>query len=89
MSWPYRPGFLGNSSPTDIPPTNTERLAFMKRLAAPWTEPFNSIVQDIPNGAEVIAVKVEDWVPEQGDVQGNGRVTMIGDAAHPMTMCEN
>lgn len=86
MSWPYRPGFLDNPIPIDIPPTNAERLAFLKLLAASWTEPFHSIVQDIPDEAEARAIRVEDWVPKQG-VQGNGRVTMMGDAAHLMTMC--
>ncbi|MCJ1251677.1 hypothetical protein MMC30_008912 [Trapelia coarctata] len=85
MSWPYRAGFLDNHTPTDIPPANAERLALMKLLAASWAEPFRSIVQDIPNDAEAKAIKVEDWVPEQG-VQGNGRITMMGDAAHLMTM---
>ena len=86
VSWPYRPGFFGNPIPTDVPRTNVERLAFMRRLAAPWTEPFRSIVYDITNDTEAKAVVLEDWVPQQG-VQENGRITMIGDAAHPMTMC--
>ena len=86
MSWPFRPGFLDNPTPIDVPPTNAERLAFIKLLAAPWTEPFRSIVHDIPDDAEAKAIKLEDWMPKQR-MQGNGRVTMIGDAAHLMTMC--
>ncbi len=58
----------------------------MKRLAGPWTEPFKSVVQNIPADAEVKVIRLEDWVPEHVS-QGRGRITMIGDAAHPMTMC--
>ena len=86
MSWPYRQGFLDNPNPTDIPTTNAERLAFLKLLAASWAEPFRSIVQDISDDAEAKAIRLEDWVPKQG-LQESGQVTMMGDAAHPMTMC--
>lgn len=88
ISWPYRPGFRGREVPLDVPEKNEERVPWMKELASGWTEPFRSIVQDIPEGTEAKAINLEDWVPREGlwDNAG-GRITLIGDAAHAMTMC--
>ena len=86
VSWPYRPDFLDAPLPLEVPGENSERLALMKKLSATWTEPFRSIVHDIPEDAEVTSVSLQDWVPQRG---GNsaGRVALIGDAAHAMVMC--
>jgi hypothetical protein len=89
-SWPYRAGFFGNSEPTDVPETNAERIAWMKKITSGWIEPFRGLVQDIPDDAEPKAINLEDWPPKKGawDNRG-GRVTLIGDAAHAMTMCKS
>jgi hypothetical protein len=89
-SWPCRPGFLGIDGPSDIPNGNAERLAWMKKITAGWAEPFREIVQDIPDSAEVKIVNLEDWPPVKGAWDNHGgRVTLIGDAAHAMTMCKS
>ncbi|KAI9829291.1 MAG: hypothetical protein M1826_005755 [Phylliscum demangeonii] len=63
-SWPYRAGYLGRATPTDVPATNDERIAFMKRLAADgWAEPFRSVVAAIPAEAEAKTISLEDWLP--------------------------
>lgn len=61
----------------------------MKKLASGWAEPFSSIVQDIPAGIEAKPIALEDWPPSKGlwDNAG-GRITLVGDAAHAMTMCK-
>jgi hypothetical protein len=45
-------------------------------------------VQDIPNGTEAKAITVEDRLPSKELLNSaGGRITLIGDAAHSMTMC--
>ncbi|KAL5350011.1 hypothetical protein ACLOAV_005047 [Pseudogymnoascus australis] len=86
VSWPYRKGFLGREEPVDTPAPE-ERVAWMKRVTEGWVEPFRGIVADIPEGTEVKSLALEDWVPAEGGFDSRGgRVTLIGDAAHAMTM---
>ncbi|KAI9788513.1 MAG: hypothetical protein M1816_006853 [Peltula sp. TS41687] len=89
-SWPYRPGFLGALHPLEVPATNAERLAFMKRLAAGWAEPIGSTIQNIPADAVAKVIALEDWPPpvRKEDMWDNrgGKVTLAGDAAHAMVM---
>lgn len=88
VSWPYREGFKGREKPLDVPATGSERLALMKGLASGWAEPFRECVLAIPDGTHVQAIRLEDFVPRQGMWDNRqGRCTMVGDAAHAMTMC--
>ena len=88
IGWPYRKGFLGGNEPVDVPPEHSERLALMKRIAEDWTEPFRDCVMDIPDGTNVQVISLEDFMPRPGMWDNkHGRVTMIGEAAHAMTMC--
>ncbi|RKU46335.1 hypothetical protein DL546_008510 [Coniochaeta pulveracea] len=87
MSWPYEQGFDGISEPADVPATNEERLAWMRRLADPWAEPMRTMVHDIPVDTEVREILLENWVPELGKWDNHGgRITLVGDAAHAMTI---
>lgn len=88
ISWPYRSGWRGQVEPVDVPEDHGERVRFIKNIASTWAEPFHDLVERIPEDTEVKAIKLEDWVPTRGlwDNQG-GKVTMVGDAAHAMTMC--
>lgn len=65
-----------------------ERVRLMKRLVEGWAEPFRECVMSIPESTDVKAITLEDWVPKRG-MWGNleGRATLVGDAAHAMTMC--
>ncbi|KAL3421350.1 FAD binding domain-containing protein [Phlyctema vagabunda] len=86
-SWPYRPGFLGKDEPSNPPEGTAAQLAWMKKMSAGWIEPFKEIVQDMPGSAEVKVISLEDWPPVKGAWDNHGgRVTLIGDAAHAMTM---
>lgn len=88
VGWPYRKGFLGGDAPLEVPPDASERLALMKRIAQGWAEPFRECMMEIPVGTLVQAIKLEDFVPRPGMWDNmHGRVTMIGEAAHAMTMC--
>ncbi|KAI9865642.1 MAG: hypothetical protein M1813_002100 [Trichoglossum hirsutum] len=86
-SYPFRPGFLGNPEPIEIPMSPVDRLKLMKSFAAEWVEPMKSAVLGIPEGTEVKAIRLEDWVLDREDWDNKGgRLTLIGDAAHAMTM---
>ena len=88
IGWPYRKGFMGRDEPLEVLHDGEERLALMKRLARDWAEPFRECVWSIPEGTVVQAVRLEDFVPEHGMWDNmDGRVTLIGDAVHTMTMC--
>lgn len=59
----------------------------MKRIAADWAEPFKECIMSIPAETEAKTIKLEDWVPRTDVFSGaKGKATLIGDAAHAMTM---
>lgn len=92
ISWPLKEGFLGREGVMDTPESQEERLELMKEIAKGWCEPFRSFVLDVPEETEVKVVRLEDWVPgTEGRCWDNrqGRVTLVGDAAHAMTMCKS
>lgn len=87
ISWPYREGFFGRAGPTNVPNTDVGQLIWMKSLSADWAEPFRSIVQNLPDNAEVKDSELSDWIPQRNsDEVFEGRVVLLGDAFHPMTM---
>ncbi|KAK5116870.1 hypothetical protein LTR85_009130 [Meristemomyces frigidus] len=87
VSWPYRAEFLGRSEPTETPATSEERLRLMKEITRDWASPFRDVVQDMPSTSTVQAIRLEDWPPEEGSWENfDGRATLVGDAAHAMTM---
>ena len=88
IGWPYRKSFLEREEPLDVPPEASERLTVMKMIAEGWAEPFRQCVMAIPAETAVQAIRLEDFVPRVGMWDNiHGRVTMVGDAAHAMTMC--
>lgn len=63
-----------------------DRLAYLKTEArsSDLTEPFKSAVEEIPEGTVVFCDELGYWEPTGFDSR-NGRVTILGDASHPMT----
>ena len=73
-----------------MPASNEKRMAWMRMLAQDWAEPFRELVYDIPASTELREIVLEDWPPEKGQWDNhNGTVTLVGDAAHGMTMCKS
>jgi 2-polyprenyl-6-methoxyphenol hydroxylase-like FAD-dependent oxidoreductase len=73
-----------------VPVTSAERLAKMKAMARAGTgfeKTLRETIEEIPEGTEVLEIKLADWPTVQWPNLG-GRVTLLGDAAHAMTMCE-
>jgi 2-polyprenyl-6-methoxyphenol hydroxylase-like FAD-dependent oxidoreductase len=80
LSWPVR------SANDEVARTDAERLANMKRRAANFVPFLRDVFQNIPEETPVVEVKLADWTPQSWDNR-NGTVTLVGDAAHAMTMC--
>ncbi|MCJ1311570.1 hypothetical protein MMC25_005243 [Agyrium rufum] len=64
--------------------TNSERLAEVKKKASVLAEPFRSAVEWMPEDTPVTYDPIAFWEPLPWNNHG-GRVTLAGDAAHPMT----
>lgn len=87
ISWPYREGFLGQGSPIEVPDTKEQQLSLMKTIAGHWKSPFKDAVDSISGDAPIRAVKIVEYVPVFGAWDNlGGRATLVGDAAHAMTM---
>jgi 2-polyprenyl-6-methoxyphenol hydroxylase-like FAD-dependent oxidoreductase len=87
ISWPVRP----EKGLPEVPTTSADRLALMKHLSRDWADPFHTIIKAIPDDAEPITLRLEDWPPpvdprKNGWDNMGGRVTLAGDSAHAMTM---
>jgi 2-polyprenyl-6-methoxyphenol hydroxylase-like FAD-dependent oxidoreductase len=80
ISWPVR-------GPSDeVPATNGGKLQKMKDLADVFEPRLKKAVQNIPESTEILDIKLADWPCLQWPF--DGKVTLIGDAAHAMTMCK-
>ena len=90
MSWPYEPGFLGKQEPSDPPNEHLERVAWLRRLAKDWANPVHDLIQGMPEDSIVRVITIEEWLPNNDSSRrrSDGRVTLVGDAAHLMTSCE-
>ncbi|KIW05397.1 hypothetical protein, variant [Verruconis gallopava] len=66
----------GNDDPTDY-------KALMEK-AKTFGEPFKSAFLWVPEGTPLYANFLSYWRPQPFDTK-NGRITLLGDAAHPMT----
>ncbi|RFU31575.1 hypothetical protein B7463_g4763, partial [Scytalidium lignicola] len=79
MSW------IVESPEDEVPSTNEAKVAKMKQMAQPFEARLKQAVMDIPDSSDVLEIKLQDW-PTQEWSSHDGRVTLIGDAAHAMTM---
>ncbi|KAI0467197.1 FAD/NAD(P)-binding domain-containing protein [Xylaria cf. heliscus] len=71
--------------PEDVaPPTDAGRLARMKEMAQGFHEVLRRAIESIPEGTRVRDIKMADWPTLEWE--NNSLVTLLGDAAHPMTM---
>lgn len=81
MSWPVRgPG-------DEVPASNEEKLRKMKELSRTFETRLSTPIQQIPDDTEIVEIRLADW-PCLHWPSSDGKVTLIGDAAHAMTMCK-
>ncbi|KAJ5260522.1 hypothetical protein N7478_012127 [Penicillium angulare] len=69
-----------------LPASGPDRIALMKKLTDNWAEPFRSLVQKLPEDAEVRSIRIEDWMFKLGNEHKHPRTVLVGDSAHTMTM---
>lgn len=75
----------------DTPKTAAEQIAKAKEAASASTGMFPLLKQailDIPVDTHALEIALEDWPTQKWPSRG-GRVSLLGDAAHTMTMCES
>ncbi|KAF2811399.1 FAD/NAD(P)-binding domain-containing protein [Mytilinidion resinicola] len=79
LSW------LVKSAEDEVPVTARARVAKMKQMAQPFEKRLKKVVDGIPDDSEVLEIKLQDWPTKKWDNR-SGTVTLVGDAAHAMTM---
>lgn len=79
MSWPVKgPG-------DEVPASNEEKLKKMKEMSSTFETRLSTAIQRIPDDTEIMEIRLADW-PCLHWPSSDGKVTLIGDAAHAMTM---
>ncbi|RFU78560.1 fad dependent oxidoreductase [Trichoderma arundinaceum] len=68
-----------------VPESNPERIALMKSLAAGFHPDLYNTVHAIPESSPTLHLTLQDWPCQDWDNR-DGRVTLVGDAAHAMVM---
>lgn len=81
ISWPK------SLDQEEVFPDNVARLAALKRRAQGFAPCLRDAIESIPEGTPVSEIVLADWKTPHWN--RSGRVTLIGDAAHPMLMCKN
>lgn len=81
MSWSIK------CADDEVPSSNLERVKRMKSMASVFEDRLKTVIQRIPDETEILEVKLSDWPCLEWPNFG-GKVTLIGDAAHAMTMCK-
>lgn len=76
--------FISLWTDAEAPATSEERLAHFKELAANYAEPFRSAAAWVPEGTYVPYDRIKHWPNPVRWNNHKGRVTLAGDAAHPM-----
>ena len=71
----------------DARASNEERLAMIRTIARDLAEPFRSFLLLVPDEAKVKQLDLDDWsLPRESPAAST--YTLVGDAAHAMTMCK-
>lgn len=76
---------IWHGDPVDL--KGQEALDYIKENTAPLRGIFQSAIDWTPEGSYVSINEMKYWVPTPWNNHG-GRVTLAGDAAHPMLICK-
>ncbi|KAL3418231.1 FAD binding domain-containing protein [Phlyctema vagabunda] len=69
----------------EVPTSNAAKLQKIKSLTSGFEKNLKKAIDDIPEGTEIIEITLADW-PCLEWPNHEAKVTLIGDAAHAMTM---
>ncbi|KAF5373069.1 hypothetical protein D9758_001504 [Tetrapyrgos nigripes] len=83
ITWPETESDMKETGVNNLS-TRPDIVQDMKRRTEAFAEPFRSFFQAVPNDALAWHNRLSNWPTEKWDNK-NGRVTLAGDAAHPMT----
>lgn len=87
VSWPVRNGCLNGESGSPFASTTAGSVGLIRTFAQTWAEPFRSLATSIPEDTDIKCLELYDWAPPRG-LRTTGSVALVGDAFHPMSMCE-
>ncbi|THC96717.1 hypothetical protein EYZ11_003823 [Aspergillus tanneri] len=73
---------------TEEPADYKERLGLIRKKAETLAEPARSAFTWIPEDTQVHKADISFWITQPWDNR-EGRITLVGDAAHPMPPCLN
>jgi len=79
-TWTFQLQTTWKRKEDEAPPS----LEFLKEKAQTYGEPFRSANLWVPEGTQLVVNNLSYWIPVPWDNR-NGRITLAGDAAHPMT----
>jgi 2-polyprenyl-6-methoxyphenol hydroxylase-like FAD-dependent oxidoreductase len=84
-TWVFYLAMAWNGNP-DHTLSYSERLALIKERAKGLEEPARSAFMWIPDDTQVHKADISYWVSQPWD-NHDGRMSLVGDAAHPMPPC--
>jgi hypothetical protein len=76
---------IWRGDPVDL--KGQEALEYIRENTAPLRGIFQSAIDWTPKGSYVSINEMKYWVPTPWNNHG-GRITLAGDAAHPMLICK-
>jgi 2-polyprenyl-6-methoxyphenol hydroxylase-like FAD-dependent oxidoreductase len=76
--------WLNESGEHGVPKSEAKQVALFKKIGLSFCEPFNSLLQNLKNDQPVQEVQVTEKIPRPWN--NHGKVTLVGDAAHAMSM---
>ncbi|KAG2182605.1 hypothetical protein INT44_005584 [Umbelopsis vinacea] len=76
--------WLNESGEHGVPESQADKVALVKKIGSTFCEPFKALVQSINNDQPVHEIQVTEKIPRPWNNQG--KVTLVGDAAHAMSM---
>lgn len=80
--------WIDDGDETKTPETSAERLAHFKSIADKNCEPWHSASQWVPNDTFIPYDHIKHWPKPIRWDNHSGRITLAGDAAHPMVPCK-
>lgn len=72
----------------DYPQSNKERVQMFRRLASNYCEPVKYLSEWVGDDTHMFPDRFRYWSNPSPWDNHAGRLTLAGDAAHPMTPCE-